>query len=244
MKPSRIAAAAAVLLSIGAPVRAQTWCMNCVTEYSEVVREARRAAEVLRQLAEARRQYEQLAATYRAISGVRDLGSAVGALGSVGIRNPLPTDPYAVQGLLSGTGGVGGISGNLDRLLRGSIGNSRVYQSPGRSWFEGEINRNGSGLAGAQAAALQLYEAAAQRMQFLDVLRGQISTAPDQATRDALSAQFAAEASGIQNQSLQAQALNNYMQAQIAMQPQRMLERRQNEIADVLMDARARGYAP
>lgn len=186
-------------------------------------------------------QIRRAEAAYDAVTGVRDLGSAVQAMGVLGIRNPLPVNPYAVQGLLNGTGGVSGMTSNLSGLFTGTLGQNRVYESQGGSWIEQEINRNGSGLAGAQAVSLQLYASAAERMQHMDALRGRIDTADDPATRDSLIAQFAAENGAIQNQALQAQALGNFMQAQIALQGQRVQERRVQEIDGILADARARG---
>lgn len=186
-------------------------------------------------------QIRRAEAAYNAATGVRDLGTAVQAMGVLGIRNPLPVNPYAVQGLLQGTGGVGGMSSNLGNLFTGSLGQNRVYETQGESWIEREINRNGSGLAGAQALSLQLYQSAAERMGLLDALRGRIDTADDPATRDSLIAQFAAENGAIQNQALQAAALGNFMQAQIALQPQRIQERRAQEVNEIMADARARG---
>lgn len=186
-------------------------------------------------------QIRRAEAAYDAVTGVRDLGSAVQAMGVLGIRNPLPINPYAVQGLLNGTGGVSGMTSNLGGLFTGTLSQNRVYESQGGSWIEQEINRNGSGLAGAQAVSLQLYASAAERMQHMDALRGRIDTADDPATRDSLIAQLTAENGAIQNQALQAQALNNFMQSQIALQGQRVQERRVQEIDGILAEARARG---
>lgn len=186
-------------------------------------------------------QIRRAEAAYNAVTGVRDLGTAVQAMGVLGIRNPLPINPYAVQSLMNGTGGIGGMASNLGNLFTGSLTQNRVYETQGQSWIEREINRNGSGLAGAQALSLQLYQSAAERMVLLDTLRGRIDTAADPATRESLIAQFAAENGAIQNQALQAQVLGNFMQAQIALQPQRVQERRVQEIDGILADARARG---
>ena len=215
-----------------------------VIQHLGIANQVKELASWARQVQQMQQQYAQLQSTYYAMAHVTNLGSAVGALGVAGIRNPLPINPYAVQGLLNGTGGIGGMSGNIGGLFAGTTAANRVYTPSDDTWFGQELNRNGGGIAGAQALALELYRAAADRMTHLDDLRSQISTASDPATREAITAQISAEGSAIQNQTLQAQVLGNYMQASLANQTQRVQERRQQEITDVLADAKARGFAP
>lgn len=215
-----------------------------VIQHLGIANQVKELASWARQVQQMQQQYAQLQSTYYAMAHVTNLGSAVGALGVAGIRNPLPINPYAVQGLLNGTGGVGGMSGNIGGLFAGTTAANRVYTPSDDTWMGQELNRNGGGIAGAQALALELYRGAADRMTHLDDLRNQISTASDPATREAITAQITAEGSAIQNQTLQAQVLGNYMQASLANQTQRVQERRQQEITDVLADAKARGFAP
>lgn len=194
-----------------------------------------------KQFAQMAAQLQQLESTYYAMAHVTDLGSAVSALGMLGVRNPLPINPYAVQGLLNGTGGVGGMSSSIGTMFSGTMAGNEVYRSRDDTWIGQELNRNGGGIAGAQSLAMELYRAAADRMAHLDNLRDQIQGASDPSTRESLIAQIGAEQSAIQNQQVQAGALGNYMQAQLASQQQRVHERRQMEIDQVLDEARAHG---
>ena len=230
-------------VAFAAPAQAQIICANCTTELMEIPREVARIAQVAKQIAQLQAQYQQLVMTYEAFTHVTDLGSAVGALGMAGIRNPLPINPYAVQGLMNGTGGVGGMSGNIGSLFSGTLAGNQVYAAKNDTWIGQELNRNGGGIAGAQSLAMELYRAAADRMGHLDGLRDQIATAADPSVRETLIAQLGAEQTAISNQQVQASTLGNYMQAQLASQQQRVQERRQMEIDQVLADARAHGVS-
>lgn len=237
-------ATAALIVAASAPARAQ---MAVISPSADMLanlglaNQAKDIAQGLRQLNELQAQLAQARALYEATNNVRDLGSAVNALGAAGIRNPLPINPYAAQSLLNGTGGMTGISSNLGSLFTGSLSANRVYAPDGSTWQGAELNRTSGGLAGAQAMVMELYRAAADRVAHLDVLRGQIASATDQGTRDALTAQFAAEQAAIGNQTVQVQAINGYVAAQQASNGVRLQERRQMEIDEVLAQARAHG---
>jgi type IV secretion system protein VirB5 len=218
-------------------------CPSCEQEFDAAARQAQTLVQWGKQLGDMERQYQQLQSTYYALAHVTDLGGAVSALGLLGIRNPLPVNPTAVQQLMNGTGGLGGMSSSIGNLLVGVSNENRVFSPTGTGWMAQEINRNGGSIAGAQALALQLYQASADRMSSLDSLRARISSASDPSTREALIAQLTAEGNAIQNQQAQAQILGNYMQATLANQQQRVTERRQQEIADVLAEAKANGWA-
>lgn len=266
MKRALLAGACALAVLSAAPRPAAAFvCGNCEQEATALLRHIESMGKWIKQEAHNLKQevhnnkelmqlletyqetvkiYNQSVMYYNAITGVRDLGTAVNALGVVGIRNPLPVNPYAVQSLLQGTGGVSGMTGNLSNLFNGLVGQNRVYEPQGQSWVEQELNRHGSGLSGAQAMALQLFQSAGERMEHLDDLRRRVSAADDPATRESLIAQMTAEGNAIQNQGVQAAALGNFMQAQVALQPQRVQEKRAQEIDAVLAEARARGVLP
>ncbi len=237
-------AAILATVSLVTPARAQlavTDPGSYIIQNLGIANQVKEIASWAKQLAAMQQQYMQLQMTYEALAHVTDLGSAVGALGMLGIRNPLPISPYAVQGLLNGSGGVGGMSSSIGSMFTGTLAGNQVYQARTDTWLGQELNRNGSGIAGGQSLALELYRAAADRMVHLDDLRGQIAGASDPSVRESLIAQIGAEQTAISNQQVQATVLGNYMQSQFASQQQRVQERRQQEIDQVLADARAHG---
>ena len=241
-----LAGVAAAALATSRPACAQlsvTDPGSYVIQHLGIANQVKDLAAWAHQAEQMTQDYQQLEATYQALAHVTDLGSAVGALGVLGIRNPLPVNPHAVQSLLNGSGGVGGMSSNIGSLFAGTSLGNQVYSSDTTTWLGRELNHNGSGIAGAQSLALELYRAAADRMSHLDDLRDQINTASDPSTRESLIAQIGAEQSAIQNQQVQASVLGNYMQAQLASQSQRVHEKRQNEIDQVLADAQAHGVS-
>lgn len=228
---------ASALLGAGDTV----FCLNCEPELAAALRWAQQATDMARQIQQQIAQLQQLQATYEAMTRVTDFGSAVGALSSLGIQNPFGVNPYAVQGLLNGTGGPTGMIGNVGSLFGGAQAANRIYETPGDTWLNQQINRNGGGIAGAQAMAMQLMQSAGERVPLLNELQLRINTAADPSEREGLIARFAAEQTYIQNASVQAQALENYMTAQFQSREQQREERLQQSIDEVLADARARG---
>jgi hypothetical protein len=205
---------------------------------------AKSASDMARQIEGDYMRYMQLVYSYQAITRVTDLGSAVAALNMLGIKNPLPINPYAAQALMSGRGGAGGMLGSLSGLYSGALATNRVYETQGSTWLERQINEQGLGLAGSQAMSMQLYQSAAERAPLLQELQARIDTARDPSERESLIARFAAEQSYILNQQVQAHSVSTYMQSQIYLRDQQREEHLQQSIDEVLADARARGYMP
>lgn len=241
----------AVMLAGSASAQVATLCLNCESEPSALARwgqQLRDNTVGLRQglqtVQNGVQQVQQLQATYHAVTGITDFGSAVGALGYIGIQNPLPISPWAAQGLISGQGGATGMLSNLSGLYTGTHATSQVYRVPGESWIGREVNNNSAGLAGAQAASMQLYQSAAQRVPLLNQLQARINTAETQKEREALIARLSAEQAYIQNANVQASTLANMAQAQAGMREQRREERIHQSIDEFLAEGRSRGLMP
>ena len=91
------------------------------TGLGEIIREVKRLAEYGKMIQNGVQQVQIARATVDAFTNIRDLGSAVSAFGMVGVQNPVPElNVYALQGLLSGTGGAQGMVGNLGGLYAGT----------------------------------------------------------------------------------------------------------------------------
>ena len=93
-------------------------------------------------------QVQQVMSIYNAVSHVTDLGSAVSALGLLGIQNPLPVNPYAVQSLLNGTGSVEGMAGSIGSLFNSNWETSHVYTPTGTSYEASLMERGATSIAG------------------------------------------------------------------------------------------------
>jgi hypothetical protein len=92
--------------------------------------------------------------------------------------------------------------------------------------------------------AMQLYDSSQQRYPLLQQLQALLGVTTDPAERETLIARIGMEQAYIQNAQVQAQALGNYMQAELANRDQRGEERLQKSIDNALQDAVAHGVWP
>src|SRR5262245_62658579 len=116
-------------------------------------------------------------AVYQAISGVRDLGSALSAAGMLGLTDRLPVNPYAVQSLLNGTGGVSGMAGSIGSLFNSNYAGNHVYDATGPGFPADQMQRRATGIAGIQGLAGDLYQGMAERLPLLQQLQARLNGA-------------------------------------------------------------------
>lgn len=223
----RLVLAVACLPALAGPAAAQ--CGNCAQETTQLASWAAQARSVGQQIQQATMTLQQLQATYAAFTGVRDLGSAMSALGMVGIQNPLPISPYAVQGLISGSGGMSGIGGNLGSLFTGSYASNSVYTPTGTDWRATEMVRNAASLAGIQALAQRGYQAASDRLTQLAGLQARQSIASDPKEVQDLQLAVARVQADAASQQQQIQSLAMMTQIQERVMQQRDAEHRRME---------------
>lgn len=201
--------------SSGLPVIDTASIGNQIAEHAETL------ARWGSQLSAMEAQLQRLMATYQAITGVRDMGSAMAALNMVGIQNPMPINPYAVQNLISGTGGISGMSSALSGLYTGNASANHVYTPSGGDWRAQDLMTNANSLAGIQALAQHSYQASADRLTQLAVLRARAQVASDPAEVSQLQAQTAIVQSDIASQQQQLQAVAVMAQTQQQVRAQR-----------------------
>jgi len=164
-------------------------------------------------------QLQQLMAAYRAVTGVRDMGSAMSALNLLGVQNPLPLDPYAIQNIISGS--PAGIPAALSGLYTGNRSANRIYTPPDGDWQAQQMNTSANSLAGIQALAQRSYQAAADRLTLLCNLRARAATASDPAEVAQLHAQTAMVQADIASQQAQLQTIAVMAQTQDRVRTQR-----------------------
>ncbi len=254
MKQILLTTAATIAIMIGAGTRHTADAQFAVIDAAQVaisqnawVKQAadmaRQATDMARQIQQYQSMISQAEAAYYAISHVTDLSSAVGALGVVGIRNPLPINPYALQSLLNGTGGVRGGASSLGSLYTGAQTANRVYSPPdAMGWVARQLNQNANSIAGHQSVALQLHQSAAERAPLIETLQARIASGVSPAERESLTNRLLAEQTYVQNQGVQASALATQATLISQNQEQQRTERLQGSIEEVLAEARARGY--
>lgn len=166
-------------------------------------------------------QLQRLMATYQALTGVRDLGSAMSALSLAGVQNPLPVNPWAVQNLISGAGGVQGVPGALAGLYNGNASANHVYASEAGDWQAQQMAQNANSLAGIQSISQRSYQAASERLQMLSGLRARMATASDPAEVSQLRASTAVVQADIASLTQQQASIAQMAQTQSAVRVQR-----------------------
>ena len=120
MKTRQLFQTSAAALTLVGAMTAPAHALDVVYDPSNYAQAVQQVTQLTQQLAVMQQQYQQLVMTYQALTRVTDLGSAVSALNMMGIRNPLPINPYAAQSLLNGTGGASGMLNSLSGLYTGT----------------------------------------------------------------------------------------------------------------------------
>jgi hypothetical protein len=220
------------LLALGAPSQAQM----PVIDFSSLGQLYKSVQTAAQQLETMQQQLQQVMNVYNAVSHVTDINSAVSALGMVGVQNPLPVNIGSVQSLLSGRGGVTGMSGSIGSLFNNNSQLNSFYSPTGNGYEATLLQRNVTGTSGIQALAGQLYQTMSDRLPLLKDLQNQLASSPDVKTTADITARIAAEQSYIQAQSVQAQTL-----AMLAVASQREMDlssqqKRQQDIDSDMAD--------
>ncbi len=214
-------ASSAALLALPLSARADAPVIDVANIKNQIVEHVETLAKWGAQLSAMEAQLQQLMSAYQAITNVRDMGSAMAALNMVGIQNPMPINPYAVQNLISGTGGMSGISSALSGLYTGNASANHVYTPSGGDWRAQDMMTNANSLAGIQALAQHSYQASADRLTQLAGLRARALTASDPAEVAQLHAQTAIVQSDIASQRQQLEAVAVMAQTQQQVRAQR-----------------------
>ena len=203
---------------------------NLVAQAKNLLQELKSYATELEQLSQQVQQVTWLAQTAASLIQNPNLGAAMQLMNMVGLENPLPVSPYAVQGLISGYGGmnsIGGIVGKLNSLgslVTTSYQTDRVYTCNDNSFACQQQRRLAYSDAGLKGITGDVYSQLAQRIPILQGLREQLSLATTPAQRENVMAQVAIENAWAQNAQGQLQTVTALAGAQ-----QRVDANRENE---------------
>jgi type IV secretion system protein VirB5 len=187
------------------------------------------------QLDQLRQQYAQLQQSYSAIAHVPQ-----GALNQLGqqlntsqFRNPLGTSSADLGAIMNGTGSGSAAQDYLDR--------NRVYSPTGQDFRAQQMNRNATSIAGVQAMAGELYQSSASHITALQGLDGQLAGANDTKAVADIQARIGMEQAAFQAQSVQAQSLAMWQQAQERSENQQRDEVRRQQVDGLIVQAKAHG---
>ena len=228
MRRALLASAAALAAGFAGPACAQIPVTDGASIAQRVVQQAQTMLQwgeqhgfSAKQLAELQAQLQQARMTYAAVTGVRDLGSAMYALNVAGVQNPLPVDPRMVADMIAGRGGV---QGTLTGLQNATLALNRIAEPDEGSFRGQEMAANARSIAGAEALAARTYEANAERLTQLAGIRVRMATASDPAEVAQLHLAIAAAEADLNAQQAQVRSAQMLFTAAQASRAQRSAE--------------------
>lgn len=213
MKRALLAGVYLVVLAGPAQAQISTWCVNCTTEWQEILRHAETIKHAVDQVTTLRRQLDEQIATFNAVAHLpqSELNQLAGAFSVPSIRNPLPGGD-ALAGIIGGARGSGGALSGVVQQFQGA---NRVYTPYGGDFSANAMSTNAASIAGVQAAVQQLYASAQQHSLALQTMEGQLRSAPDAKAVADIQARLALESAHLQSQQVQAEALTTWQGAQV-----------------------------
>ncbi|KAB2684408.1 P-type DNA transfer protein VirB5 [Brucella tritici] len=161
-------------------------------------------------------QAEQLYGSLNKLTNMADVASV---LNNPSIRKALPQDFAAIEGLLNGNG-----SGAFGESASKFLESNSTYQTSANDFYAQELARVQNRNAGQMSLGQQIYDAATQRIEGIDQLRQQISSASDSKDIADLQARIQAESAFLQTDLLRMQGLQMVQQAQAQVEEQRKAE--------------------
>lgn len=198
----------AVLISYASPASAQlpvTDGGNLIAQAKSLLQEVRSYGVMLQQLQQEVQAVMWVGQTAQSLIQNPNLGTAMSLMNMVGIENPLPINPYAVQNLVSGYGGMGSVGAwtgkmnSLNGLITESYSNDRIYGCNDNSYSCSRQQQLAASNAGIKGLTGRIYQQLTEHIPVLQSLRAQLDTASDPAQREHIMAQVAIENAWAQN---------------------------------------------
>jgi hypothetical protein len=181
---------------------------------------------------------------FNALVANPSLANAVGLLGRVGINDPLPVSPYAIQGLISGRGSLNGTLGGLSGLSSFAASANHIYTPSDGSWTSQQMIARANGIAGTQSIGQQIHSQIADHFTVMTALRQDMRAATTPAERESVMGQIQAEQAWTANANGQLQAAGLLLQAERDNREQRANEEVIESIDGQLSQLRAAGVMP
>lgn len=201
---------------IGPAVRAQG---IPVTDTSAIAKQVESITQLTKQLATMKEQLDQAQQLYGSLNKLTDMADVASLLNNPAIRKALPENFSEIEGLLKGAG-AGAISEAATKFLDANSS----YKTGANDFYAEELARVQNRNAGQMSLGQQIYDAATKRIDGIDALRKEISTAADAKDVADLQARLQAETAFLQTDALRMQGLRMVQQAQVQVDQQRQAE--------------------
>ncbi|MBY3064452.1 P-type DNA transfer protein VirB5 [Rhizobium laguerreae] len=190
-----------------------------VIDETAIAKQIESITQLKSQLDALNQQLQQAQQLYASLNKVTNMADVAGLLNDPSIRKALPQDFDDIEGLLKGSG-TGAIATSASKFLE----NNSTYRTDANDFYAQELARAQNRNAGQMSLGQQIYDAATKRIDGIDQLRQQISSAGDAKDIADLQARLQAETAFLQTDVLRMQALQMVQQAQVQVDDQRKAE--------------------
>jgi type IV secretion system protein VirB5 len=209
------ALAAALVLSVGTAAGQGI----PVIDQTAIAKQIESIAQLKAQLDALNQQIEQAQQLYGSLNKLTDMADVASVLNDPAIRQALPADFSAIEGLFKGNG-TGVFNDSASKFLE----SNSTYRTGADDFYAQELSRIQNKNAGQMSLGQQIYDAATKRIDGIDQLREKISTASDAKDIADLQARLQAEQAFLQTDVLRMEGLRMVQQAQAQVDEQRKAE--------------------
>ncbi len=190
-----------------------------VIDQTAIAKQIESIAQLKNQLDALNQQIEQAQQLYGSLNKLTDMADVASVLNDPAIRQALPTDFSAIEGLFNGNG-TGVFADSSSKFLE----SNSTYRTSADDFYAQELSRIQNKNAGQMSLGQQIYDAATKRIDGIDELREKISTASDAKEIADLQARLQAEQAFLQTDVLRMEGLRMVQQAQVQVDEQRKAE--------------------
>ncbi|MGR9263615.1 P-type DNA transfer protein VirB5 [Rhizobium leguminosarum] len=190
-----------------------------VIDETAIAKQIESITQLKSQLDTLNQQLQQAQQLYASLNKVTNMADVAGLLNDPSIRKALPQDFNTIEGLLKGKG-----TGVLGNSASKFLDDNSTYRTSANDFYAQELARAQNQNAGQMSLGQQIYDAATKRIDGIDQLRQQISSAADAKDIADLQARLQAETAFLQTDVLRMQALQMVQQAQVQVDDQRKAE--------------------
>lgn len=210
-----LTATAALVLTAGAA------CAQVIPVIDQVAiaKQLESIAQLKSQLDTLNQQLQQAQQLYTSLNKLTNMADVASVLNNPSIRKALPQDFGAIESLLKGSG-----SGVFGESASKFLVNNSTYHTSANDFYAQELSRIQKKNAGQLSIGQQIYDAATKRIDGIDQLRQQISSASTAKDVADLQARLQAETAFLQTDVLRMQGLRMVQQAQGQVDEQRKAE--------------------
>jgi len=190
-----------------------------VIDQSAIAKQIESTTQLKSQLDTLNQQLQQAQQLYGSLNKITNMADVASLLNDPSIRKALPQDFNAIEVLFKGSG-TGVLGTSASKFLQ----DNSTYQTDANDFYARELSRIQDQNAGQMSLGQQVYDAATKRIDGIDQLRQQISSAADAKDIADLQARLQAETAFLQIDVLRMQGLQMVQQAQVQVDEQRKAE--------------------